>query len=56
MRLTSGLSHSHIPKTTVGRKSYLNKAQIQVAREVMEGKKATIGWDIRVKKSHNRVS
>ena len=55
MRSMGGLSHSHIPKTTVGRKSHLNKAQIQAAREIMEGKQATIGRARRVKKSRNRV-
>ena len=56
MRSTGGLAHSHIPKKTVGRKSHLNKAQIQATREIMEGKQATIGRVLRVKKSPNRVS
>ena len=32
MHSTRGLSHSHIPKTIVGHKSHLNKAQIQATR------------------------
>ena len=56
MRSTGGLAHSHIPKKTVGRKSHLNKAQIQATREIMEGKQATLGQALRLKKAPNRSS
>ena len=53
-RSTGGLAHSHIPKASVRRKSFLNKAQLQAAREIMEGKQAIIGRALRVKKYPNR--
>ena len=43
MHSTGGLSHSNIPKKIVGCKSFLNKAQLQAAREITEGNQATIG-------------
>ena len=53
-KYTGGLAHSHIQKSSAGRKSFLNKVQIQATKEILEGEQATIGRALKVRKAPNR--
>ena len=50
-----GLALNQVQKLSAGRKLFLNKEKMQETKEIMEGKKATIGRDIRVRKAPSRV-